>query len=494
MTEINTCPLKEDDKIEEKVAKSYTRTESMYAFIIFLLSFGFVRFILYNTSGILSTAVAAGLLTAVTIFLKLSKIRITKFNYIILSSLYLFSIVYSITDNVFIKGLNTVFLIIGTGYLVYSVSNNKNNFERFLPFAIVKASAENPFANFFEEIGALNATVKSTKFGDNIKMIITGLVVTIPLTAVVGALLMSADSGVENMLNGIIKCIASESIWNIIWQTIIAVLLACYLFGMTYSGIHKEKITPVSDEECEKIISDAKLVQNMVVYSAVTPICILYVMFFISQANYFLSAFSGTLPQGYAYSGYARKGFFELFAVTLINFAVILIINLISKNSGKNKPLTLKIYNMALCFFTFIMIAVAMSKMIMYISVYGFTRLRFYTMWFMVLIALIFVVIAAREFCKKIQSAKWITSIFTVMFAILCFCRPDALITKCNIMMYESGILEEFDKSLIFSMSDDAVMTAFSNGMITKEEIIQNHNFGNDSHNLSSIYVKNNIL
>ncbi len=491
MTEINTAPLKDDSSnTEEKEYKVYSRTERIYSFFLLLLSFGFVRFIVYNTSGILSTVVITGILTAIVLFMKSQSIKISKFNRNILALLYAFGTVYFITDNFLIKSLNTVFLVIGTGYFVYSVFGNKNSFERFLPFAILKSSAEYPFLNFSEETYALNALVKSTKFGNNLKMIIIGLIVTIPLTAVVSVLLISADARMRNMLNSVFNFFVSENIWDIAWQIVIGFFLACYFFGMLYAGTHKEDLDEISDEECEKKIKSAKVVNNIIVYSAVTPICILYVMFFISQASYFLSAFSGKLPEGYIYSVYARKGFFELFMVSLINFGVILVINLISKNSGKNKPVVLKIYNMVLCFFTLVMIAVAMSKMIMYISAYGFTKLRVYTMWFMVLTALMFVVIVVREFNSKIHVSKWVVSIFTVMFALLCFSRPDAFITKFNIMMYESGMLEELDKNLIFSMSDDAVMTALKNGAITMEEVLQNHNSNTDSHNISSMYVR----
>ncbi|MDY4414325.1 MAG: DUF4153 domain-containing protein, partial [Ruminococcus sp.] len=40
----------------------------------------------------------------------------------------------------------------------------------------------------------------------------------------------------------------------------------------------------------------------------------------------------------------------------------------------------------------------------------------------------------------------------------LCFSRPDALIAKYNIEMYNSGRLEELDTSAIKDMSDDAVL------------------------------------
>lgn len=485
MDEINII----DTVKAEKKTVNFSVMECVYSIIILLLSFGFVHFVMYNTSGFLSTGVFAAIITAAIIFMRKSDVKLTKFNVALAAVLYLFSTVYSITDNVLIKFLDTLFLISGTGYFVYSTALGKKALERFLPFALIKAVLEYPFASFSYEFRAVNSSVRSSKFGSNLKMVIIGLLVTIPLTSVVGMLLMSADDGVADMLGSVLDFIVAENIWQIICQIIIALPCACYIFSMLYTNIHREKITPLSDEECEKSIASAKCVQNMIIYTAVTPICILYVMFFISQANYFLSAFYGRLPDGYIYSEYARKGFFELCIISVINLSVILIINLLAKKGGRNKPAVLKIYSLMLCAFTLVMIAVAISKMVIYISAYGLTRLRVYTMWFMILLALFFVIIGIKQLRFEFPTAKWTVAVFTVMFAVLCFSRPDAIIAKYNIEMYNAGSLDELDINSLFELSDDAVLTVIKSGAVTPEDAESKHNSSNDPHNISSMLV-----
>lgn len=75
---------------------------------------------------------------------------------------------------------------------------------------------------------------------------------------------------------------------------------------------------------------------NAMVYAAVTPICILYVLFFVSQFPYFLGGFTGELAEGFTYAEYARKGFFELCAVCCINFAVIGIMSFMAKQCSED--------------------------------------------------------------------------------------------------------------------------------------------------------------
>ena len=125
--------------------------------------------------------------------------------------------------------------------------------------------------------------------------------------------------------------------------------------------------------------------------------------------------------------------------------------------------------------FTIILIATALSKMMMYINEYGLTQLRVYTSWFMVLLAMVFVMIIIKQFCFSFHIARWLTAVFTVMFALLCFSRPDALIADYNISMYNSGKLEELDTTALLDMSDDAVlevvkMGAFDPAQLKKEK------------------------
>ena len=184
-----------------------------------------------------------------------------------------------------------------------------------------------------------------------------------------------------------------------------------------------------------------------------------------------------------------EKAFFELCIISVINLSVILIINLLAKKGGRNKPAVLKIYSLILCAFTLVMIAVAISKMVIYISAYGLTRLRVYTMWFMILLALFFVIIGIKQLRFEFPTAKWTAAVFTVMFAVLCFSRPDAIIAKYNIEMYNAGSLGELDINSLFELSDDAVLTAIKSGAVTPEDAESKYHSGNDPHNISSILV-----
>ncbi|MDE7225640.1 MAG: DUF4173 domain-containing protein, partial [Ruminococcus sp.] len=181
--------------------------------------------------------------------------------------------------------------------------------------------------------------------------------------------------------------------------------------------------------------------------------------------------FTGSLPDGYSYSEYARKGFFELCAVTVINLFAIIIMSVFAKKGGKSKSGAMKAYITIISVFTIILIAVDISKMIMYISEFGLTRLRFYTTWFMILCAVIFVLVIVRTFRPEMNIAGKLSGAFAIMFGLLCFSSPDSLIATYNIEMYNAGYLEELDTNLLLDLSADGILTAYKKGAISADDI-----------------------
>lgn len=463
------------DTLSEKTVLEYSKCDILLSVTCALASFGFIRFILWNTMGFISTALYLLIITAVLLYLKHRGHKFSKLNIAAFAVLYLFSFVFSITANELIKTLDAVFLFIGGSYLVFSVANDKHDIERFLPFAAAKAVFSIPFTTFSSQIVISKDAASRSKSGNNIKLMLIGLLVTVPLTWGVGALLMSADQGFENMFSGFSIWIKHLDIGVFIFQLCLALPCSMYLFNLLYNSSHRNDVVRLDQQKCTYKVLSMRHIPNILLYTAITPICILYILFFIAQANYFLSAFSGSLPDGYSYSEYARRGFFELFWVSMINLTVIIVMSLLAKKGGEKKPAAMKAYTTTLSLFTIILIATALSKMMMYINEYGLTQLRVYTSWFMVLLAMVFVMIIIKQFRFSFHIARWLTAVFTVMFALLCFSRPDALIADYNISMYNSGKLEELDTISLLEMSDDAVlevvkMGAFDPAQLKKEK------------------------
>lgn len=478
-------------KTEETV--TFSRQERIFAFIMLVLGYCFVRFVLWNVTGILTTLFFAGTTFICWFYLKKSGYKLNTYNKVIFILLLLFSTVFSITDNGFIKFLDALFLIMTGTYWVYSVSKENKTTERFFFFDLVKATLVMPFASIGKSPKAIIDSANKSKSSNNIKLILLGLVITIPLTFVVAGLLISADDGVKVILDAVFGKLFNSSP-DMIMQFVISVLVGFYLFGMLYSNANRVKIDVLTEEKCENTLKSIKIFPNLLMYSAATPVCLLYVLFFVLQLRYFTSGFSGILPETYSYAEYARKGFFELSVIAVINLLILMAINFLSKQSGDTKTAILKGYSVLISVFTILIIATALSKMILYIGNYGLTPLRVYTSWFMVLLGVLYMLILINEFKGNFNFINYSVVTFVLFFGILCFSNVDGNIAKYNIKMYQTGYLKELDVYALCNLSDDALVYVLRENLDTGDwlygKLNQYQTNPKTAYNLSSYRVK----
>ncbi len=162
---------------------------------------------------------------------------------------------------------------------------------------------------------------------------------------------------------------------------------------------------------------------------------LLYIIFSIIQFKYL---FIGDLflPRHFNYAAYARRGFFELLVVSLLNFSVILY-TLFQVNKD-NKKLYIWIRNlvflMGAC--TYIMIYSSFYRMHLYEQNYGYTYLRIFVYFFLFIESLLllqtFIYIFRPEF--NLTKIYIITILF--FYTALNYVSIDALIAKNNIDRY----------------------------------------------------------
>lgn len=469
----------------EMPAETYVKKEKLLAFLSMLAGFLFIRLCLYHVTGLLTTVLFCLIFTLCILYLKKSGRTFRREHKLLAAVCYLFSFVYTITANSLLKSLNTVFLLLVGSLFIYTVCHTEGNVFRFLPYSLRKAFFSAPFANFGKCSAAAVSAVKGTHSGKNLFYVLGGLLIAVPMTIVVAALLCSADENMKRMIESLFFE-PDEELLVLIPHLAFGVLAGSWLFSMLYSNVTGRNLNPLEQADCERRILGMRFLPNPMVYAAVTPICVLYVMFFVSQFQYFLGGFTGELASGFTYAEYARKGFFELCWVCCINFAVIGVMSFFAKLCGVVKPLMLKIYTLFLAVSSLILAGTAIAKMFLYIDNYGMTQLRVYTTWFMILLIIGFVLIIIRQFRFTLPVCKIGFAVFTVMFGLLCFSRPDAWMTQYNAEMYLAGELEEFDTKMVYlDMSADAaaVLSTYRNGelaecnkgYITADDIIRRH-------------------
>ncbi len=277
-----------------------------------------------------------------------------------------------------------------------------------------------------------------------IKRIVLALVVAIPSMLLLTLLLSNADMvfsmKTEKLFSDIVKYFDFHTIFIIIC----GMIAGLYLFGVIYSG------HTISQKEYEK---EVRIKGDLIVINILlTSALVIYTLFVIVQFKYLFAG--SALPQGLTYTEYARKGFFELLALTGVNIVAILAVIKLTKNySGKWYVFT-KILCHYLCAVTIVLLISSFYRMMLYTNDDGLTRLRFYVLGFLIFegigLLLTFVYIAKPK--MNITLIYFVVAL--TYYSILNVVPTDNIIAKNQVDKYLNG--ERDDLSYIFTLSADA--------------------------------------
>lgn len=444
-----------------KPARVLSAHDERFARLSLLMGFLFLRFTVHYPQGFAATAFFVLLYFFCKRYLGRCGKHFSAPQRMLGAVILCFSTVFSLSADKLLHALCFLFILAAQIWLMHAVGSGTAAVTRYLPLDLADSVFADPMREYGAAPQAISATVKRSGTAKTVRTVLIGLLVTVPLTVVVAMLLTSADQGMEDLLSRIALPFTSDGV-SLVIELLCAIPVGFWLFGAMFGGARRSA-HPLPDDEARADSLDCmRIIPTLGICAGVTPICVLYLFYVITQTSYFFSAFAGSLPQNMIYSEYARRGFFELCAIAVINLIVLLVMSGCSANGKKRRSKALTLYVCLLCGFTLFIIATALAKMLLYIDAYGLTRLRVYTAWFMVLLAIVFLVLMLRQFLPRLHTAKVLSAAFIAMFALLCFSRPDALIAAYNISRYESGSLENLDVKMLCDLSADsaAVMEA----------------------------------
>jgi hypothetical protein len=140
----------------------------------------------------------------------------------------------------------------------------------------------------------------------------------------------------------------------------------------------------------------------------------------------FLFARQG-LPDGYTYAEYARQGFWQLLAVTVINligFGLVLIYS-------PRKPV-LDALLVGLIMATAVVLSSSALRLSLYINAYGLTWLRLASLLFMGLVSMILILSIARLRFQRLPLLTLCATLFVCWFVLLGYLNPSAIIDSFN--------------------------------------------------------------
>lgn len=267
--------------------------------------------------------------------------------------------------------------------------------------------------------GALYQKNKKGKKSKTAGYVLIGFAISVPLLLVVLALLASADAFFSEMIMKVFGSINLPNISNIIFRI-------GYMFFFSYM-----LIAYLCKRQIKEEVKDRRTGEPVIAITVTTMLTFVYLLFSIVQvACLFLGKLQ--LPEGYTYAGYARRGFFQLLAVSILNLIIVLVcLGFFRKSKILKGILTI----MSLC--TFVMIASSAMRMVIYIRFYYLTFMRVLVLWALALLAVLFLGILANIYVESFPLFRYSMAVVTVFYLALSFARPDYIIAKVNIANVE---------------------------------------------------------
>ncbi len=252
--------------------------------------------------------------------------------------------------------------------------------------------------------------MKRTKFfkNDRLRNIFLGIVISIPILWLVIALLADADMLFSDITSRIFEKFVSPELFAITFMVLFG-FFSCYciLCGAAAQTGLREK-TPF------------KKGSAVTAETVMLLICVVYAVFCGFQIVYLFAGGFFALPEGITFSEYARGGFFQLLAVTMIN---VLLMVLCTTFFNESKLLRILLTLMTAC--TYIMIFSAAYRMVLYVDAYRLTFLRVLVLLALLIIAFVLAGVIVSVYKKNFPLFRYSVAVITICYLGFSLARPD---------------------------------------------------------------------
>ena len=286
-----------------------------------------------------------------------------------------------------------------------------------------------------------------------------GLLLALPVLVILAFFLAQADPIFNDRIQNFFSYFRIENLGEIVFRLVYILVIAYVLLSSYYFAVVESKKYQHDQEEKPAISPFLGSIESSVILGAVN---LLFLFFVILQFNYLFSGGKNISLQGYTYAEYARRGFFELIVVAVISLVLFYILSMITKRERQIQGRLFSVLGLTLVGLVVIILISAYTRLNLYETAYGFTRLRTLAHVFMIWIGLLLAGVAVLELTKKMKRLALILIIFIVGFGLtINLLNIDRFIVNQNITRTINGVDNKAESNLdsgyLFSLSADAI-------------------------------------
>ena len=268
----------------------------------------------------------------------------------------------------------------------------------------------------FRHLGEYILSLKD-KRSRNVFRLLAGACAAVPAVIFLCVLLSGADMVFRNMLSVVISKFLNP-------VTLFLVARARHIPAVLGTGI------------ATRCISDGMV--NVRRHSPVAAVSfmamvgLVYLVFCVIQIVYLFMG-KGSLPEGMTYSQYARQGFFQLLFVAVLNLVMVL---MCLKYFREHVLLNGFLLLVSLC--TYVMLASAAYRMVLYVQQYQLTFLRILVLWFLAMLFVLMAGVVILIFNHEFPLFRFCLAVVSSFYLVFAWMRPDYITARYNVAHKDS--------------------------------------------------------
>lgn len=411
----------------------------------------------------------------------------TRRNLWLVVPLLFFAVMVAVRSDATISVLN-ILAVFWLGGLMLHYWRDEKGFEQASFFEQTNSAvasslhtAFDPFTQFAQAHGWLRENQPLR--GTGVRSVGRGLLLTTPVVGVFGLLLISADSKFSELAFRIVSLIPVANGFDVFTNGFFTFGIGWLACGaLAYAVLRRtspvEKFVQTGDGEAVELeaepeqpvdeAADAKprkkhpfllgMIESGIMLGSIN---LLFAAFVLVQFAYFFGGRQNITMGGWSYAEYARRGFFELVAVSVLTLGLILWLDWKTVRSNARQHTIFRVLSITIIAMTGVMLLSAHLRLDLYEQRDGYTHLRLFTHVFMGWLGILFVFFIVHLFRSHTQIFSLGVTICIIGYLMtMNLIDAEATIARENISRVEAGY--ELDIPYLFILSTDAVPVVLS--------------------------------
>ena len=433
----------------------WDRFDFLMAVSCFILGFLYIRIVFFGQQGWGVTLYALFFIGAVFAYARFKNVTASNESWFWAGVILVIAASFALWQGNSVSGLRPLLLLVSAIYwvLILTRTTQSGATNDWLPVDILRGMLMLPISHLHIQYNCLRSFLKGrVKLRSNVSYGVLGALIAAIFIVIAWPFLIAADTGgFQDLLRELnIYPLYIPYIDNqLVLQIILMFPTAAYMFALLAKGVHSGAEADMGGS-IYRFPEKLRVIPAVTVYTALIILNIFYVVFFITQAPYYVAAFRGVIPEGWeSYAEFARRGFFELIAISILNSIFLAFSHLFITGTGKNaEPFKLLIIILSLC--SIFLTATAAARLILYVGRFGLTLMRVLPSVFMLFLTIVFIGVMVKQF-KRISVMRLAAFTGALLICLLFIVNIEGIVAGYNADRYLEGTLEEFDTSVLWN-------------------------------------------